>query len=124
MGLDQFAFRIKKRDIISDIAVREHKGEPHEELYYWRKVPRLEGFMERLFRQKGGEGVFNCRFVSVEADDLDDLEKAVREDSLPDTDGFFFGKHRAEDMPSILQFVQEAREVLREGDAVYYSSWW
>jgi hypothetical protein len=126
MGLDQYAFRVRKKAVVSDIAFKEkiNKEKAYEELYYWRKVPRLQGFMENLYQKKGGTEVFNCKVVRVEENDLDALEKDVKAKKLPETYGFFFGEHYEEDMPSVLDFIKKARAVLKEGDAVYYSSWW
>lgn len=127
MGLDQYAYRVKKEAVINDLKF-EHEidgVDTCEEIYYWRKVPALQGFMEKLYYEKGGEDTFNCEFVRLTLEDLDDLEKAVKNDTMPiHTEGFFFGKHYDEDMPTVLDFVYKAKRVIAEGDAVYYSSWW
>lgn len=126
MGLDQYAFRVKKEAVINDLKF-EHKidgVDTCEEIYYWRKVPNLQGWMENLYRNKGGEEVFNCEYVRLDADDLENLRQDVINGELPETTGFFFGRHYEEDMPTILEFVDKAKQVIAEGDAVYYSSWW
>ena len=126
MGLDQYALRVRKNAVINNLSYKMVlDGQPTDrELYYWRKVPRLQGWMERLYREKGGEEVFNCECVKLEPADLDRLEKDVRKNRLPPTSGYFFGRHCESDMKYILDFIGKARKVIEEGDAVYYSSWW
>lgn len=126
MGLDQYAFRVKRSAVIDDLSFEhETNGEKnYGEFYYWRKVPRLEGFMENLYHEKGGEGEFNCCYVRLDMKDLKRLKRDVINGELPETTGFFFGRHFDEDMKYVLEFVEMARGVISEGDAVYYSSWW
>ena len=95
------------------------------ELAYWRKHPNLQGFMEELYREKGGEGEFNCEDVELTLDDLDALEQTLDSEALPETVGFFFGQnsddHYAE---TDREFIREARAAIKQGDTVVYSSWW
>jgi len=119
MGLDQYAYRA------SAIESNENKDEQREEIAYWRKHPNLQGWMESLYREKGGEGEFNCVDVELTLEDLDNLLSTVNEDSLPETQGFFYGEnsdnfYRQED----LEFIQAAKDAIDDGDKVYYTSWW
>lgn len=127
MGLDQYAYRVRKEAVKNDLGF-EHEidgEETWERIYYWRKVPALQGFMEELYYKKGGEDTFNCEYVRLDLEDLERLKNAVENNNMPiHTTGFFFGKHYDEDMPSVLKFVDKAKEVIENGDAVYYSSWW
>ncbi len=112
MGLDQYAFA--------------RKGEENNELAYWRKHPNLQGWMENLYRARGGtEEVFNCVDVELDSDDLDQLEKDISEKSLPSTTGFFFGQsgddyYGEEDR----EFIAKAREEIKAGYKIVYTSWW
>jgi len=84
MGLDQYAaIRLDTKD--------EEGNWNQEELAYWRKHPHLQGFMESLYLEKGGEGEFNCVDVELDLADIDALEASVKGDELPETGGFFFG---------------------------------
>jgi len=125
MGLDQFAYCI------------DNNGEK-EELAYWRKHPNLQGWMENLWESKGrpsfnqketagglGLSDFNCVPVELSYEDLDDLEDAIVNNTLPATNGFFFGSdsddyYKRQD----LEFIQKAREALDSGLTVCYDSWW
>ena len=95
------------------------------ELAYWRKHPNLHGWMERLWRERGGEGDFNGDELELTAEDLDDLEYDVENNRLPPTSGFFFGEG-ADDYyrDSDLKFIQEARAELFLGLKVFYNSSW
>ena len=127
MGLDMFAWRVKSQDVIDDFTIVSSDTGKVEEIKYWRKHHNLHGWMESLYRAKGGENdVFNCQKVRLTLEDLDKLEADVMDNRLPDTTGFFFGNNPP-DLDSIaedLQFIVKARQVINEGDAVYYDSWW
>ena len=79
MGLDQFAYHRKVGT----------EGKP-EEFSYWRKHNRLQGWMENLWRQKTGntEGEFNCQEVILSLEDLDELEKVIKDRNLLDHGAF------------------------------------
>ena len=95
------------------------------ELATWRKHPNLQGWMQELYYEKGGEGEFNCVDVELTFEDLDALEATLDEEELPETVGFFFGSnaddHYAE---ADREFIREARAAIKKGYTVVYSSWW
>lgn len=118
MGLDQYAY------------TKDSAGEQGE-IAYWRKHPNLQGWMEELWLSKQGPVLeseyFNC--VEMELTEADLLR--LRSDLLNghvknlETRGFFFGNasddyYREQD----LKFVEEALALVREGNPVYYNSWW
>ena len=125
MGLDMYAFAVSKRDAIGEFEMA--KDCEREELHYWRKHHDLHGWMEKLYRAKGGDAdSFNCIPVELTVDDLDDLQQALLDDNLPRTSGFFFGDNPPdlESMRDDLMFVQKCRIAIKEGKVVYYDSWW
>ena len=125
MGLDMYAYAVSKRDAISEFEIA--KDAEREELHYWRKHHDLHGWMENLYRDKGGDAdSFNCIPVELTVDDLDNLQQALLEDNLPRTSGFFFGDNPPdlETMREDLMFVQKCRIAIKEGKVVYYDSWW
>jgi len=127
MGLDQFAFKTKaKFDSQVDFQTQLQDVET-EELHYWRKHPNLHGWMEQLYRKKGGTGEqFNCDPVQLTQEDIDDLANSILDGSLPSTSGFFFGQSIGdqEEESDDLQFCRNASEAIKEGYTVYYDSWW
>ena len=120
MGLDQYAHtRLPK-------SLQVTKEEPTE-LAYWRKHNALQGWMEKLWRNKGGEGEFNCVEVVLTHGDLEELENDLVADNLPETNGFFFGEDSRFDdykMIATFKFIIKARRALDKGLEVVYSSWW
>lgn len=126
MGLDMFAYKVKKGMIneSTDFQLPENE-ETHQELHYWRKHPNLHGWMEQLYYDKGGkDGTFNCVNVQLTEEDINNLEKDVQDGLLPETQGFFFGQSYPEDKEGDLEFIKQAREAINEGYDVYYTSWW
>lgn len=101
------------------------QGLVNHEFAYWRKFNNLHGWMERLYRIKGGSDEFNCTTVRLTKADLDNLEKAAP--SLEPTQGFFFGSYEPmskEDVEEVRSFVAKARAAIDDGQAVYYSAWY
>ena len=139
MGLDQYANarrgepnKVPQTWIITDADGNEEEvveyydeWEDSIELAYWRKHPNLQGWMENLYREKGGEEEFNGVDVELTLEDLDALELTLDEDELPETVGFFFGgnadDHYAE---ADREFIVQARAAIKQGYKVFYSSWW
>ena len=129
MGLDMYAWRVKAEDAIGDfdIAKNEDGQSKVEEMFYWRKHHDLHGWMERLYRDKGGpRESFNCVPVRLTKTDLDLLEHAVLNNKLPETQGFFFGTNPPDEdsMKRDMEFISAAKVAIASGDAVYYDSWW
>ena len=124
MGLDQYAKKVKRdynHETLTETITKT-------EIAYWRKHNALEGLMAGLYREKtGDEGEFNCKTLSLDSDDLDNLEKVVKAGDLPETVGFFFGsctKHNEEYKQIDLEFIAKARKCLANGFEVEYTSWW
>ena len=130
MGLDMFVWRVKANDAIDELTIRSQKDgreEELEELHYWRKHHDLHGWMQKLYRNKGGTAEsFNCVPVRLNACDLDALQFDLLNNQLPQTEGFFFGDNPPdlESLSEDLKFIQKARDAITDGDYVYYESWW
>jgi|TARA_R110002020_G_scaffold3005_4_gene13876 hypothetical protein len=139
MGLDQYATARKGTPIkreqeytvtLADGTEKEEKEyyyeyEDSKELAYWRKHPNLQGWMEELWHEKGGDVEFNCVDLELTLEDLDKLESSLDDEALPETAGFFFGAnsddHYAE---QDREFIREARAAIKQGYTIVYSSWW
>ena len=129
MGLDMYAWRVKAEDAIGDFEIARNEDETGkvEEMFYWRKHHDLHGWMERLYRAKGGtKESFNCVSVRLTMEDLQSLEHDVLNNKLPETQGFFFGTNPPDQysMEQDMKFIAEAKTAIAMGDAVYYDSWW
>jgi hypothetical protein len=120
MGLDMYAY--KTRAAVT--AYGFEKPADAIEIQYWRKHPDLHGWMEQLYRRKGGTDEFNLEPVRLDPADIDALEAAVRDDRLPHTEGFFFGASQPEDKDDDLRFIRAARAAFAQGYTVFYIAWW
>ena len=123
MGLDMYAFSTKAK-LNKEVDFTETNLQP-EEIHYWRKHPNLHGWMQELYESKGGKSdSFNGDCVVLTESDLNELEDDIKDGSLPDTSGFFFGQTNGDEVQDDLDFVAKAREAISEGKTVYYTSWW
>ena len=121
MGLDMFAFTTPT----TPRAAVDFDVDDRREIAYWRKHPDLHGWMEALYRAKGGaEEMFNCVNVALDAADLDALEAAIRAGRLPSTSGPFYGQSDGSEADDDLAFIERARDAIADGETVFYSSWW
>jgi hypothetical protein len=124
MGLDQYANLYRAEDV-AGVSVDIDEAKSVAALFQWRKHPNLQGWMEQLYRAKGGKAKsFNCRAVRLDKEDLDALEQAVGTGGLPETTGFFFGESRPEHADEDREFIRLARAAIAEGYVVFYDSWW
>lgn len=126
MGLDMYAFAVNA-DSVGSASVDVALGDGAMQLCYWRKFNALHGWMEDLYRQKGGsKESFNCTTVRLTADDLDRLEMDTGNNKLVPVNGFFFGAQEidSEDLESVAVFVKTAKQAIADGSAVFYDSWW
>jgi hypothetical protein len=121
MGLDMYAMATKaKPESQVDFVEREAI-----QLHYWREHPNLHGWMEQLYRWKGGAAdQFNCTAVALDANDLDRLEADLKARQLPETSGFFFGVTDGIELEDVLAFVAKAWQHLADGLTVFYTCWW
>jgi hypothetical protein len=116
MGLDMNAFATKAKPATEvDFSTKNFE---ETELHYWRKHPNLHGWMESLYYEKGGVPVV------LDNEDLDVLEEDIKSGNLPDTAGFFFGQSDGDEVDGDLEFIAKAREAIKNGMTVYYTSWW
>ena len=120
MGLDMYAFITRMP--VGDVNFKA--PEDTLEIAYGRKHPNLHGCMEELYVHKGRTQPFNCATVRLDAVDLDALEVALNENTLPQTTGFFFGETRPEEIALDRAFIAEARASHAEAYFVFYDSWW
>ena len=123
MGLDMYAFSTKaKPETEVDFSTKNFDT---NELHYWRKHPNLHGWMQNLYDMKGGTSdSFNGDCVVLDIVDLDNLEEDIKNGNLPDTSGFFFGQSHPDSDLDDLDFVNKAKEEIKNGKTVYYTSWW
>lgn len=124
MGLDMYAIAFKG-EVNGEVDFNKNNINGEIEIHYWRKHPNLHGWMENLYYDKGGkDDTFNGSNVILTEFDLDNLEQDIIDDALPNTSGFFFGQTDGSEKDNDLEFVAKARKAIKEGNTIYYSSWW
>ena len=126
MGLDMYAFKRNKTGDMTEIS-------------YWRKHPNLHGWFEQLWIDLDKPGIaedkqdlesaygsqFNGIDVSLTEKILDQLEDDVNAGTLPKTSGFFFGNDADEYYKeNDLEFIEMARQAIKDGYEVFYTSSW
>jgi hypothetical protein len=116
-----------------DNDLKEHRNpnvNKPRDIAYWRKHPNLHGWMAQLWLRREGNELreadnFNGIELELTAEDLDDLEVAVKKRRLPATSGFFFGSDADQHYYNEdLKFIQAARAEMFLGLKVFYNSSW
>lgn len=96
MGLDMYLTgdRYKQReydDDYNEINIEYVDGFKLESqrlsIGYWRKHANLHGYIVNTF----ADGVDECQVIHLNVDNLRQIAKALRDNDLPHTEGFFFG---------------------------------
>ena len=147
MGLDMYAYVAaragQQHEFYDGSAFDKETGDfenpkvtKPRELAYWRKHPNLHGWMEQLWKRRMHDAnkeipesewgsSFNGIELELTAEDLDELEKAVKKRKLPATSGFFFGNDSDQHYYGHdLEFIRNARAELFMGLRVFYNSSW
>ena len=127
MGLDMYAYSLPKDDDrpCVDFDLDDIGDEERRRLHYWRKHPNLHGWMAGRYYEKGGsDDDFNVNTVELTSADIDALERAILDNALPQTTGFFFGETTGEEREDDLEFIRKAREEFSKGRTVAYYAWW
>ena len=124
MGLDQYAYARPPAPLAAD--------DDPAPAFVWRKHAKLQEWAEALFmaRTGGCADTLNCGELELTLEDVDALERLVREGRLPESPGGFFYGHQHQDESAReyraydLEFCAWARERLMNGQRVVYSCWW
>ena len=126
MGLDQWAFSVKNKAVISRFEYNQDYKD--DEIFYWRKNRFLHNWMKELYQSLGGKDEFNMKIVQLLPEDIDRLEEDTKSGKIKeyDTGGFFFGEQPFEyqEYETIMSFCRIAREEFRNDNAVFYESWY
>lgn len=110
-----------------DMYLLAEKDGNYEELVYWRKHPNLHGAMENLWRSRFNppdDEQFNCVSLYLDRNDIEFLIDLIKNNNLPLTKGFFFGKSDSERLGVDVGYFNLALEYLDKGHKIFYDSWW
>ena len=113
MGLDMY-LRAKLAD-----------NTPTIEIGDWRKHANLHGYMEHLYRERGGtEESFNCIPLELTKEDCEKVIEMSENNSFETAEGFFWGESYPEHNEETISYMKKALEYIKEGKKIYYDSWW
>jgi len=147
MGLDMYAWGIDERNVqtladthanfhspencpvrVAYHSSHERKGETfrsYDEVFYWRKHYVLHEWMENLYKNRGGIESFNCVKLRIYEEDLNNLEKDIITDNMPQVLGIQYEYDNCNYwLENDLLFIAKARETLKNKKLVFYDSWW
>ena len=114
MGLDMDFYAVPKDE---DPKECEHKIH----IKYFRKHSDLHGWLRNYWHS---EKAFNCVFLQITAEILEDLKKYLRRKNKTRYEGFFWGQSTKEQWDETKALVKEIEEWAKDGYDVYYYSWW
>ena len=119
MGLDANLYRAPKKyeDVPFIIPNDSFSDSEFEEFHYWRKFWPLQYWMERLYQKKGGTEEFNCVYLQLTKDDLNQLKKDCK----------YFDKEASmfpEDSKKLRLVLDRARKIIDNGECVFYWCWY
>ena len=77
--------------------------------------------MADLYKQRGGKGAFNCTELKLTEGNLNALKEM---ENLKKSEGFFWGVSTEGDTLDTKQFIEKAREYIKKGYEIIYTSWW
>ena len=149
MGLDQYAGTMRTKTYKYTTPDGENKEDKYQMAgpFEWRKHARLQEFMNNLYMEKNdftskwesdetpnGERVWNpisWNQIELSSEDIDELEKAIKNQYRDYfCDGGFFWGHEIQEYQADyykdkdLEFVEFAREALKDGETVIYECSW
>ena len=122
MGLDQ-TWLIDNKD-------RTGEHDKFTKIATHRKFNALEGFMAKKWFENGNSDEFNCQLLPITEKLLDELESTVEDNDFDPVEGFFFGNtnkneyYDADIAELLTEVIPMVRQHMKDGDIVYYSSWW
>ena len=109
----------------------QHQITDYHAIHEWTNHPDLNGWMEQLYEEKGGDAKhLDCVMVQLTSDDLDQLEHAIRTNTLPQCQAIsntFLRMSRitsdGSETQQDLAFIAKARQAIRDGFTVCYEVW-
>ena len=99
-------------------------------LYHWENNRHLNGVCREIYRRRKGDcGRFNCVYMRLDPVDIDLIENIILTDKIKGyaDSGYFFDNTLAyteDDRQDDLSFIAKARQAIKDGDVIYYHSYW
>ncbi len=97
MGLDMYAYATSRKPA----APVDFKDDSEDEFHRWRSTRTSKAIWPTSITPRAARGDVQLRERRIDRDDLDALERVIKEDKLPETCGFFFGETTAPSVRTI-----------------------
>jgi beta-xylosidase len=113
MGLDMYLYGEKSSMAIGANAPTEdgfRLASKTLEIAYWRKHPNLHGYIVETF----ADGVDECQPINLHKEEINKIIEAIKNDELPFTEGFFFGRSPQKGEPEYEENKQHDIEVFEK----------
>lgn len=94
MGLDMYAYFVKKENVVNDEGFNFVYGQKED--FYWRKDYPLHNWIEQLWEKRTGNtnsSDFNCVKFRLYEPDIKELEKAINSWEVGDSESFSYSKY-------------------------------
>lgn len=139
MGLDMSFYKAKPENIVKRKSKTPEIGfvnnTPYDsydkfcneyEIDYFRKHHRLNDWMERLYRIKGGTGEFNGQSLQINQDDVHHLKAAIKHSNLEDLEELLMWQQTIDNRTKkeYNALCRKISKCLKEGWVVYYTCSW
>ena len=99
-------------------------------LHHWENNRYLNGVCREIYRRRKGDcGRFNCVYMRLATVDIDLIENIILTDRIKGyaDSGYFFDNTLAyteDNRQDDLNFITKARQAIKDGDVIYYHSYW
>ncbi len=137
MGLDQNFFVTK-----DDISFY-NKPSNSKSIQYYRGHWQLQLYLDKLYKERGGEKDFSCANLELSKEDLLQLKETIQTFSLPrynkyydvyfteeeyskmEGDQLMYARKREqESYKEDMQTIQKCLHEIEHGNKIFYRSWW
>lgn len=120
MGLDAYVYTINFTPE-SEVDFKLPQNIKLELFFQWRKNWEMQNVMADIYFNKGGiDETFNCAKVILDLYDLSYIEACIEEFDYEDE----YDENQELERERDLNFINIAREKLKQGLTVFYDSWY
>lgn len=96
-----------------------------KEIQYFRKHSDLHGWLtEKWLEKHPEEDNFNCLYLEITPELLAEMTEYANQIDHERYQGFFWGESYPEDWEDTRKLCERIKDILDEGNKVFYTSWW
>lgn len=125
MGLDMYFYATNNKNITEEDLNKGERTDELKEVYYFRKHPNLHGQIQEYYFDKNEfEDIFNTTYYELSEEECKEILEKAKENSLPKTQGFFFGESTEDDNKRTVECMEMLIKLINDGHKVFYYAWW